>query len=227
MRKLLKIKAALAVGAIAAFAGGAAWAQTTPGNQLFSGGGLKEKYSASEVSAILGELEVTTTLAPYENDGTATLIAQTSGGATFFVTLVECTDPAAGIGCDGGVILTGSSNAGASYEQLNEFNTNASVAKAINVAHENVIMFGRNLFFSGGVGRDHLLLISYLFLSDMQSYVDSQTCRWNGCFARHVKSSRKDRQPNGGSANDFHFAKAGFGAKSCQHGFNSSHCQHK
>ncbi len=173
MSKLLNLKAALALLSAFAMAAGAANAQSTA-NGLFKAGAVKEKFSVSDVASIMAEFQITTTLSPYAGNGAAAVLAETSGGARFVVTLFECDDPAAGVGCAASVVFTGAPNAGIAYDDINAFNASANVTRAVNVAEQNIIIFGRQLFFAGGVTRAYYKNTVEYFLIDMQGFIQSQ-----------------------------------------------------
>ncbi len=153
---------------------GPAAAQSTANGQLQTTG-LKDKFSAGDISAIMAEFEIATSLSPYEGNGAATILAETSGGARFVISLFNCDNAMDGAGCQAAVIYTGIPNAGVAYDDINAFNAAADVTRAVNLPEQNIILFGRQIFFSGGVGRDNFKFISALFLTDMQRYVDSLT----------------------------------------------------
>ncbi len=173
MSNLLNFKTILAAASLVAILTGAATAQSAANNQLQSSS-AKHHFSAGEVSAILAEFAITSALAPYDGNGSATLLAQTSGDANFVVSLFGCENPADGSRCVGAVIYTATSNAGIAYDDINRFNASTNVTIAVNVAEQNIILFGRQLFFAGGVGRDNFKYITALFLRDMQNFMDAR-----------------------------------------------------
>jgi len=174
MANLLNLKAALACLSTFALMTGPAAAQATSNSQLQTAS-VKDKFSVSDISAIMAEFEIATSLSPYEGNGSATMLAETSGSARFIISLFNCDNPEIGSGCQGAVVYTGIPNAGVAYEDINTFNANADVTRAVNLPEQNIILFGRQIFFNGGVGRDNFKFVSALFLTDMQRYVDSQT----------------------------------------------------
>ncbi len=173
MSNILNYKTILIFGSLITLLAGPATAQTAVSNQLQSNS-AKHHFSASEVSALLAEFEITTTLAPYTGEGAATILARTSGDARFVISLFKCDNPEDGTQCEGAVIFTATSNAGVAYDDINSFNASTNVTIAVNVAEQNIILFGRQLFFAGGVGRDNFKYITELFLRDMQNYMDAQ-----------------------------------------------------
>lgn len=174
MYKSLKLKAALGGVLCCAQAAQAAGAQNSANSQLLSSG-LKETFSAADVSAMMAEFDIQTALEPYEGDETATLAAATDGGAKFWISLFQCDDPTTGGNCRGAALFTGLSNAGVSYDDINSFHSQANVTRAVNLSEQNIIIFGTQIFFSGGVGRDNFKYVTALFLTDMQRYVDGKT----------------------------------------------------
>ncbi len=174
MSNLLSFKAILAAASLIAILAGPAAAQSTANGQLQSSG-AKQHFSAGDISSILAEFGIATTLTPYNGQGAATIIATTTGDAKFVVLLIKCANPAEGSQCAGAVIYTATANAGIAYDDINSFNADSNVTMAVNVAEQNLIVFGRQLFFSGGVGRDNFKLIIELFLTDMQEFIDART----------------------------------------------------
>ncbi len=160
--------------AAAAIVAAPAFAQNTANSQLL-GGGVMQKFSASDVASMMSEFGIQTSLAPYDGSEAATIVAKTSGGAQFFISMFTCDNLAAGTGCQQALVYTGTSNAGFAYEDINTFNGNADITKAVNVAAQNIIVFGAPIYARGGIGRDNFKLLAALFLNDMQRFVDSQS----------------------------------------------------
>jgi hypothetical protein len=173
MSNLLNFKTILAAASLVTMLASPAAAQSTSNGQLQSSS-AKHHFSAGEVSGILAEFAINTALAPYDGDGSATLLATTSGDARFVVSLFGCENPADGSQCGGAVIYTATPNAGIAYDDINRFNSVSSVTMAVNVAEQNLIVFGRQLFFVGGVGRDNFKYTFELFLRDMQNFMDGR-----------------------------------------------------
>ena len=171
MGKVLKIKAALA-GA-AGFAVSAAAAQTTANSQLLAQATVIEKTSASNIAETLAAMGITSAAFADGDDSVYTLLATTEGGGNFLVTIFDCADPAAGADCAGVTNYTAFSNAGLAYDDLNNFNLNASVSKAINLADQNVAIFGTQQHLNGGVTEQNMQYVTLLFLNDMQTFMDN------------------------------------------------------
>ena len=133
MYKRLKRKAAIGGALICALAAGSAGAQTASNSQLL-GAGLKDSFAASDVVQMMSEFPIETALQPNEGDDTATVLALTPGGARFLISLFQCEDPVTGSGCRGAAIFTGYSNAGITYDELNDFNSDANVTRVVNVS---------------------------------------------------------------------------------------------
>ncbi len=148
-------------------------AQSTANTQLMSNG-LIEEFSAADVESMLGELDISLVRQPYAGDNTVSMLATTSGGATFVITALSCSDPAAALGCKQAVVYTGISNAGVVFDDINTFHTNANVTRAINVPQQDIIVFGTQIFSQGGIGRQNFQLLTALFLRDMQDYIQNQ-----------------------------------------------------
>lgn len=163
----------MAVAATAVWMTALANAQTSANTQLLSAG-LMQDFSAADVTSMLAEFEIGTAVQPYQGDETASMVATTSGGATFIITMLQCADAAAASGCKQAVIYTGMPNSGVAYDDLNTFHTNADVTRAINVPDQQMIVFGTQIFAQGGIGRENFQLLTALFLNDMQAYIQNQ-----------------------------------------------------
>jgi len=172
------ISCLVSIVAMGALWAGPATAQNS-GNMQLQSSGLMEKFSSTDVASMLEVFEIEITLQPYQNNDQASLVAVSSGGAQFFIVMQQCDDAANGVGCQQALVFTGMSNAGISYEDLNTFNSYSEVTRAINLAEQQVVMFGTKIFAQGGIGRDNFRLLMYLFLADMQQYVESQQATGN------------------------------------------------
>ncbi|MEM8772900.1 MAG: hypothetical protein AAGD92_14730 [Pseudomonadota bacterium] len=173
MARVLKLKAALAAIGLCWGAQSTALAQNTA-NSSFQISEMKDAFNASDYAEMLNALSIEATIAPYEDNDAATLLAETPGGGRFLISLFSCADPAAGLRCQGAATYTAFSNAGLAYDDINTFNSLANVAKAVNVAEQNVVIFGVQRFFNGGVTKENLLYGTQLFLLDMQNYISAQ-----------------------------------------------------
>jgi len=173
MYKRLKLKAAIGGAVFCALAGHGASAQSASNSQLINAG-LKHSFSASDVIQMMQEFPLQSALQPNEGDETATVLAMTPGGARFLISLFQCEDPVEGSECKGAAIFTGYSNAGITYDELNDFNSGANVTRVVNVSDQNIIVFGTQIFFSGGIGWENFKFVIELFLSDMQNYVETK-----------------------------------------------------
>jgi hypothetical protein len=201
MSNLLNFKAILAAASLIAILAGPAAAQSTANSQLQSSS-AKQHFSAGDVTSILAEFAISTTLTPYEGQGEATIIATTTGDAQFVVSLFKCANPAEGAQCAGAVIYTATANAGIAYDDINSFNAVSNVTMAVNVAEQNLIVFGRQLFFSGGVGRDNFKLITALFLTDMQEFMDARTAAGTAVSLNVAPAEARGKTDNIAGADD-------------------------
>jgi len=172
INKIIAVFAACALGAWGVMA--PATAQNTSNSQLL-GGGVMSKFSATDVTSMLSDYEIQTALAEYDGGEMATMVARTSGGAQFIISLMACDNLATATGCQRAMVFTATSNAGFAYEDLNEFNLGADVTKAMNMASQSIVIFGTPIYSGGGIGRDNFKLLIALFLNDMQSFSDAQS----------------------------------------------------
>lgn len=189
MGNLLKIKAAFAA---AAFFATGVQAQSATNSQLLGAPPLVEKASLADITDFLAPLGIS--VEPFEDSqaDTFTVMATSESGGQFFVTLFACADPLTGAGCEGFSSYAGFSNAGFAYDDLNRFNTESSVSKAINIADQNAVIFGVQQYLTGGVTADNMQFITVLFLNDLDQFIISQE---NAGTA--VSFSDKDRESSG------------------------------
>ncbi len=171
MGNLLKTKAAF--WATAAIVAASAQAQPTSNSQLLSSA-MIEKASAADITGFLEPLNIAVT--PFEDgdDEAYTIMATAETGGQFLVTLFGCADPVAGEGCEAVSSYAGFSNAGLAYDDLNRFNTQSNVSKAINVADQNAVIFGVQQYLSGGVSADNMQFVMVLFLTDLDRFMAAQ-----------------------------------------------------
>jgi len=167
MHKTLKLLAA--ASAISMTAG---LAPAIAQNSLAPGGGLSQTTSASEVTAMLADFSITT---ERRAGGAApTLVASIPGGAKFLVGFFECADMANATGCKQVMVSTAMSSGGVEFDDLNTFNGQSSVTTVVYEPTNQILIFGRNIFMPGGVGRENFKLQVSLFLNDMQNYVSGR-----------------------------------------------------
>ena len=171
--KRLAVSAASAALVFASVSTNSALAQSASNSQL-SGSGVISKFSAGDVGEMLAEFEIETALAAYAGGPSATMLAATSGGGRFIISLLVCDDLASAEGCQRAYVFTAVPNAGFAYEDLNEFNMNSDVTKAVNIAEQNMIVFGTPIYSGGGIGRENFKLLMALFLNDMQNFANAQ-----------------------------------------------------
>ena len=164
----LKSAAVAAAFATTAFCVGAAQAQTA--NSL--GGATLSKIDSTSMSSVLGEFGIATEMRPSQRPGGApVMVATTEGGAKFMISFYSCVDAASARGCDQMMISTAQPSTGVEFSDLNLFNGTANVTTAVYDPNSQILIFGRNVFLPGGIGRENLKLQVYLFLQDMQTFV--------------------------------------------------------
>ena len=139
-----------------------------------SGGALSESIGAGDVTAMLGEYSIQSELRANPAGGSPSLIATTAGGAKFLVGFFECADAAKPAGCKQIMISTAQASGGVAFEDLNNFNGQSSVTTVVYEPTNQILIFGRNIFMPGGVGRENFKLQIALFLGDMQQFVEGR-----------------------------------------------------
>jgi hypothetical protein len=138
------------------------------------GGALGDTISAPEITAMLSDFGITTELRAAPAGGTPNLVATTSGGAKFLIGFFDCADPAKAAACKQVMVSTAQSSGGVEFEDLNNFNGQSSVTTVVYEPTNQILIFGRNIFLPGGIGRDNFKLQVALFLGDMQKFVEGR-----------------------------------------------------
>jgi hypothetical protein len=135
---------------------------------------LMETISATDVSSMLSEFGITSEVKATPGGATPTLIATTSGGAKFLVGFFDCADNAKPAGCKQVMVSTAQASGGVEFDDLNTFNGQSSVTTVVYEATNQILIFGRNVFAPGGIGRENFKLQVALFLGDMQRFVSER-----------------------------------------------------
>ncbi len=170
----LRIGVGIGLAAAGAALSGGAAAQTS--NPPIGGKASFETISAADVSAMLQEFSIASERrASQTPDGAPVLLAQTGGGARFIVSFLQCADVQAAAGCRQATITTAQSSAGVAYDDLNSFNGQSTVTRVVYEPSQQLLIFGRNIFMPGGVGRDNFKLQIALFLQDMGGFARSRS----------------------------------------------------
>lgn len=168
MDNVLNLKAALAAAAVIF----ATSAQAQPaGNAQLLAPTTIEAASMDDIAAILAPMRVSVTSMDDGDAATFTMIATAESGGQFLVTLFGCADPGVGSNCQGVSTYAGFSNAGLAYDDLNRYNLESSISKAINVADQNAVIFGVQQFLNGGVSLNNVQFVIALFLTDLDNYM--------------------------------------------------------
>jgi hypothetical protein len=136
---------------------------------------LSDQISASEVTGMLGDFGIGAELRASAAGGQPSLVATTAGGAKFLIGFFDCAEPAKPAGCKQVMISTAQASGGVEFEDLNNFNGQSSVTTVVYEPTNQILIFGRNIFMPGGIGRDNFKLQIALFLSDMQKFVEGRT----------------------------------------------------
>lgn len=165
------MRKALIMAAAAAALSGAAAAQNNP---PAAKAGLLEAVSATDVSAMLAEFGFTSEMRMANGAASPSLVATTDGGAKFLVGFFDCADAAKPAGCKQMMVSTAQASGGVDFDDLNSFNGQSSVTTAVYEPTNQIVIFGRNIFSPGGIGRDNFKLQVALFLNDMQGFVETR-----------------------------------------------------
>ena len=165
------MRIALTLAAAAAVFSGAAFAQNAVLSQK---SGMLESVSAADVSAMLAEFGFKTELRTAAGAASPSLIATTDGGAKFLVGFFDCADAAKPSGCKQVMVSTAQASGGVDFDVLNSFNGQSSVTTVVYEPSNQILIFGRNIFAPGGIGRDNFKLQVALFLNDMQGFVEQR-----------------------------------------------------
>jgi len=139
-----------------------------------AGGALNESISATDVTSMLSEYSIQSELRANPAGGSPSLVATTAGGAKFLIGFFECADAAKSAGCKQVMISTAQASGGVAFEDLNNFNGQSSVTTVVYEPTNQILIFGRNIFLPGGIGRENFKLQIALFLSDMQQFVEGR-----------------------------------------------------
>jgi len=161
MHKALKLLAAAA-----ALASAPALAQQS--------GSIGDTISSADVSAMLSDFGIASELRSATAGGPPSLVATTSGGAKFLIGFFDCADAAKAAGCKQVMVSTAQSSGGVDFDELNTFNGQSSVTTVVYEPTNQILIFGRNIFMPGGIGRENFKLQVALFLKDMQNFVEGR-----------------------------------------------------
>lgn len=178
-------------------AGGAASAQTA--NESLSSP-ILYAVSAGEVAAMMEEMGVASELVRIEGVDGPVLLAQTPGGGVFAFNFNGCENPDEAVGCKSVVVSTGMAAAGATYEDLNDFNGKATVTTAVGVTGRNIVVLSRNIIVTGGHSRRLFQGTVYLFLNDVVKYVSARAGTVSVAFGPTPPSAAESKIGSGRAA---------------------------
>ncbi|MEL6370908.1 MAG: hypothetical protein AAFR03_09330 [Pseudomonadota bacterium] len=160
--------------ALAAGIAPSVYAQTA--NQFGSSNEQLETVGASDLAAMLSEFNIQSEVRASQRSGGAPVLqATTPGGAKFLIGFFQCEDTQRAGGCMQLMISTAQPSAGATYDDLNQFNGLSSVTTVVFEPANQILIFGRNVFLPGGVGRENVKLQVALFLEDMAKFSQSRS----------------------------------------------------
>ncbi|MFN3959687.1 MAG: hypothetical protein ACK4NP_07220 [Parvularculaceae bacterium] len=160
----------LTLATAAAVISGVASAQ----NSLAPKPGLLESVGATEVAQMLAEFGFKSDLRSASGAASPSLVVTTDGGAKFLIGFFDCADAKKPSGCKQVMVSTAQASGGVDFNDLNAFNGQSSVTTVVYEPSNQILIFGRNIFAPGGIGRDNFKLQVALFLNDMQGFVESR-----------------------------------------------------
>lgn len=131
--------------------------------------------SATEVVSMLNEFGITSEIQQSGIQGSPLVVATTTGGAKFLVGFLNCKGTGTAARCGQAMVTTMQSSAGIAFEDLNGFNGTANVTTVVYEPEQRILIFGRNIFTPGGIGRENFKLQVALFLSDMQRFMTERS----------------------------------------------------
>lgn len=161
-----------AAAVAAALSSSAAAAAPPAANALPATGAVMNRISAADVAGMMSEIGVATESKPGDPGESPFLLATTPGGARFLFRFANCEDVAAAARCANTIVTAAIPSAGATYDDLNDFNGASVVTTAINIEAHQIIVFTRNILVLGGHARDLYKGTVFLFLSDVQAYAE-------------------------------------------------------
>ena len=141
---------------------------------------IYQSISATDVADIFKELQITTQMRqqgalPGNGSASPIMMASTPGGGKFLVIFQQCANPAEAAGCRQTTISTAQAGTNLVFDDLNHFNGGSSVTTAVYDAANQLLVFGRNIFVPGGVGRENYKLQTLLFLNDMARFANGRS----------------------------------------------------
>lgn len=137
-------------------------------------GSIGDTIGSADVSAMLSDFGIASELRAATAGGPSSLIATTSGGAKFLIGFFDCADAVKAAGCKQVMVSTAQSSGGVEFDELNSFNGQSSVTTVVYEPTNQILIFGRNIFMPGGIGRENFKLQIALFLKDMQNFVEGR-----------------------------------------------------
>jgi len=131
--------------------------------------------SIADVTSMLTEFQIASEVRQTSQPGRSpAIVASLGSGAKFLVGFFQCDNAASATGCKQIMISTAQPVAGSSFEDLNSFNGVSNVTTVVYETGNQLLIFGRNIFVPGGVGRENFKLSIALFLNDMQRFVEGR-----------------------------------------------------
>ena len=179
--------AATTVGASAQLPNNRSLPQLSAGDQF-------DAISAEQMSALLGELGIQSQVSQSSPTARPNLLAQSPNGGRFYIEFLNCADDARLAGCGSVIYRAAMSNSGIAFTDLNAFNADAVVIKAINLQDRNLIYFIRHSIVTGGIGKKQLQLQTALFLNDMDQYVSTLAEATSVSFSAQEPQLKSDRE---------------------------------
>lgn len=148
-------------------------AQSTS-NGLLSANKVMQTVSLAEAQAILTSLNLQVAVERQGPDQPPFLVARTTGGGTFFSVFHGCADGVNVTGCRAAAHFTASTSQGMQYSDLNDFNGQSEISKAVHDVANDLVVFGHAFYLDGGIGEANYKVNVLLFLKDMQQHTERQ-----------------------------------------------------
>jgi len=136
--------------------------------------GSLQSFSIADTATMLRDLGVASKPQSAGAGQAPLLLAETDGGAKFLIGFFDCADAPNAKGCKQVMVSTAQSSSGVEFDDINAFNGSSSVTTVVYEPTNQILIFGRNIFAQGGLGRENFKVQVALFLQDMQNFVSTR-----------------------------------------------------